>query len=206
MKNKLSDEIFEQLKNDIVFNRLHAGEKIGEIELCRRYNVSRTPARQALQRLENLGLVEIRDGVGTFVTMIAEKDVGYAYEIRCMAEKLAVGKAINRIKEAELAEQKQRFLNIQTQLEKGGYGSSFEDMIVADWKLHDLIMENSGNPLLGQTVEKVTLLLRRCQCVYISQYERATRDHLEIIDCLMSKELGALYAVLDRHLKFRPNE
>ena len=78
-------------------------------------------------------------------------------------------------------------------------------MIVADWKLHDLIMNNSGNPLLGLSVEKVTLLLRRCQFAYISQYERATREHLEIIDCLINKNLEALFAVLDRHLKFRPN-
>lgn len=205
MKQSLSQSVFELLKKEIVFNRLHPGDRLGETELCEQYSLSRTPVRQALQRLEALGLVDVRDGVGTFVTVISEESVRDAYEIRCMAEKLAAVRAIEVIPASELDSLEQLFLQIQAQLEKGGYGGlSFEEMILADWRLHDLIMANSGNSLLEKSVESVTLLLRRCQFVNISQYERATRDHLEIISCLKSHDYLALCSVLDRHLKYRP--
>lgn len=204
MGRKISEEIFENLKTAIVFNKLRAGDRIGEVDLCEKYNASRTPVRQALQQLERLGLVEIRDGVGTFVTMIYEEELRDAFRIRCAAEKLAAENAISLISDTELNRQEQIFRKILTELEKGGYGSSFEEMILADWHLHDLIMNNSGNLLLNRVTEPVTLLLRRCQFAYISQYKRATLEHLDIIDCLKRKDYSCLCGVLGRHLRYRP--
>lgn len=204
MKQKLCDVIFGKLSEEILYNHLRPGDRISELELCEKFNVSRTPVRQALQQLEKLGLVEIRDGVGTYVTLISEQDVCNAYQIRCMAEKLAAKKAIHSITDEELYEQKNTFLRIQSQLKKGGYGFSFEDMIAADWKLHDLIINNSGNPMLAKTIEPITLLLRRCQFLYISQYERATEDHLIIIECLINRDQAGLDSILEKHLQFRP--
>ena len=205
MKKSIDSAVFEQLKNEIIRNRLHQGDKLSEEMLCERFHASRTPVRRAIHRLEMLGLVEVHDGVGTFVSMITEEDVKNAFEIRCIAEKYAAIHAIQVIPDSQIDQQEQIFLKIQSQLEKGGYGSSFEDMIQADWDLHDLIIHNSGNPLLAGTVEPVTILLRRCQFVYISQYGRATRDHLEIVHYLRKRDYPGLCAVLDRHLKFMPN-
>lgn len=204
MGKKLSEDILNALKTEIVFNKLHAGDRIGEEELCKKYNVSRTPVRQALQRLENLGLLEVRDGVGTFVTMIYEEDLKDAYMIKCAAEKLAAENAIYAITDSELEEQEKIFMKILNQLEKGGYGSSFEEMILADWHLHDMIMDNSGNPMLKKVMEPVTLLLRRCQFAYISQYKRATLEHLEIINCFKKRDIEKLKIVLEKHLQYKP--
>lgn len=204
MKDKIADGIFEKLKTEIIFNRLRPGDKIGEVELCEQFHVSRTPVRQALQRLEQLGLVEIRGGAGTFVTVISEEDVRDAYEIRCMAEKLAAKNALHTIPAEELDALEQKFLRLRQQLKKGGYGYSFTEMVQTDWQLHDLIMRHSGNRLLDQSVEKVTVLLRRCQFMYISQFERATEDHLSILRCLKNGDGEGLDAILENHLRFRP--
>ena len=206
MKQGLFFGIYLKLRDEIVRNLLKPGDKLGEEQLCERFHVSRSPIRQALQALHQVGLVEIRDGVGTFVTTIDENDVRNAYEIRCLFEKYAARNSINQITDEEIRKQEQTFLKIRDRLEKGGYGSSFEDMIRADWELHDLIMKYSGNPMLEETAEKVTLLLRRCQFMYITQYNRATKDHLDIVRSLKERDYEGLCSVLDRHLKYRPLE
>ena len=133
MKNNLSDTVFLDVRTEILFNRLHPGDMLSENELCGKYHVSRTPVRQALQRLAAAGLVEIRDGVGTFVTRITEQQMRDAYEIRRAAEIIAINTAMEHIADAELERLESGFLKFQSQLAKGGgYGASFEEMVRAD--------------------------------------------------------------------------
>ena len=204
MKSKLSEELYNDLLQKILFNQLKPGEMIGEEQLVQQYHVSRTPVRQALQQLERFGLVEIRDGVGTFVTYISPKQMKDAYQIRCMAEILAAETAIDRISEKKLDELEAQFNGFRAKLVKGGYGVSFEEMISADWELHDLILNNSDNRLLPKTIEAITLILRRYQFMYVTQYLRATEEHLQIISALREKDFEKLSAILKEHLRLRP--
>lgn len=204
VRKNLSDNVFNALKTEILFNRIHPGDMICENELCNEYHVSRTPVRQALQKLERLGLVEILDGVGTFVTHITKKQMQDAYQIRCAAEKIALCSAIHNIDMHKLDDLEKRFYRFKNQLSKGGgYGASFEDMILTDWELHDLIIDNSDNELLAESLERVTLILRRYQMAFVSLYERATDDHLEIIRCIRERDLEGVERILDSHLQFR---
>lgn len=205
MRNvKLSDEIFETLRNKILLNQLHAGEMISEMELVNQFHVSRTPVRQALQQLSALGLVEIRDGVGTFVTMIAQDDMRDAYQIRLAAERVAIRTSISKIPMETLDELEKKFQHFKQLLEKGGYGVSFEEITYTDWQLHDCILQYSDNRLLVPTVEKVTLLLRRYQFAYISGYLRATKEHLDIIQHIRMQDVEGVCKILDEHLQVRP--
>lgn len=204
MKSTLSGTIYNQIEKEILFNRIHPGDMICENDLCEKYHVSRTPVRQALQHLEKLGLVEIRDGVGTFVTHITQKQMKDAYQIRCAAEKIAISTSMFNMREAEVSNLEAKFLNFKTQLAKGGgYGASFEEMVLTDWQLHDLIINRSENKLLPDSLEKVTLILRRYQMAYVSLYERATEDHLEIVRCIREKDLPSAEKILESHLQYR---
>lgn len=203
-KDRLSETVFGALKDDILLNRLRPGDCISEKALVSKFNVSRTPVRQALQRLEALNLVRVKDGVGTFVTMIDQNDMADAYQIRQAIEKVAIQTSIYHITAKELDELEDTFLRFQRQLVNGGYGAKFEEITYADWKLHDLIVNRSDNKLLGPTVERITLLLRRYQMTYISGYARATSEHLEIISGIREQDVGQVQQVLTQHLNFRP--
>lgn len=204
MKKILAENIYECLKNMILNNSIRPGEMISEAYIEDKFHVSRTPARQALQKLEEKGLVEIQDGVGTFTTFITQKQMKDAYQIRCAAEKIAIRTAINHITENEIAGLESKFLRFQNQLAKGkGYGAPFEEIVKTDWALHDLIINQADNKLLADSVEKVTLILRRYQMAYVSLYERATEDHLEIIRCIREKDTAGAEEILERHLQYR---
>ena len=66
---KISDQIVAEIEAMIVDGRFSAGEKLpSERELAQRFNVSRQSLREAIQKLEAKGLIDRRQGGGTFVS------------------------------------------------------------------------------------------------------------------------------------------
>lgn len=79
-----SDGVYEQLKEQILHLELPPGAAISEIETAEKYNISRTPVRDAFKRLEREGLLEIRPHIGTFISLIdlnAVSDILYIREV-----------------------------------------------------------------------------------------------------------------------------
>ena len=67
-KRNISDVVYEQLMENLIAGEWKPGDKIpSENELAAQLQVSRISVRSALQRLSSLGLVESRQGEGTFV-------------------------------------------------------------------------------------------------------------------------------------------
>ena len=182
---------------------MRPGDLISETALVEQYYVSRTPIRQALQKLQDRGLVQIRDGVGTFVTFLTHEDVANAYEIRNAVEKIACRTSIYKITKEELDDLESRFLQLKQQLSRGGYGASLDKIANADWDLHDLIVNKSNNTFLPLITERINLVLRRYQYSYVSTFENAIEEHLEIIALIRAKDLDGLVAAVDKHVQFK---
>ncbi|MGH0348274.1 GntR family transcriptional regulator [Sinorhizobium meliloti] len=77
-----ASEIHRVLRDRICLLRYRPGELLVETELATEFNVSRTPIRQALQRLDYEGLVETRNGVGTTVTGVDFQEFKDVYAFR----------------------------------------------------------------------------------------------------------------------------
>lgn len=74
-KKRVSDEVFEQMKNNIVTGEWTPGARIpGELELVELFQVSRVSVREAIHRLVGMGVLTIRRGEGTFVSEILPSD------------------------------------------------------------------------------------------------------------------------------------
>ncbi len=202
-KDSKSKIVFEVLRDRILVNSLRPGDVLGEVALTEEFGVSRTPVREALQKLERLGLVEIRDGAGTFVTDVDQKNMRSAYEIRCALEKLALETCLDHIEEQELDRLEELFAGFLSQLEGGGRHVSFETMAFAEWELHDLIVERSENTLIAEAVESLTAVMRRYQVRYISGYLRAAREHLALIACMRARDVKGAQRIIDEHLQAR---
>ena len=79
-----SDAVYEKLRQQILHLELPPGSAISEIETAEKFDVSRTPVRDAFKRLEREGLLEIRPHIGTFISLIdinAVSDVLYMREV-----------------------------------------------------------------------------------------------------------------------------
>ncbi|MDU1909826.1 GntR family transcriptional regulator [Fusobacterium sp.] len=78
--------VFEALKNDIINGNIRFGEKINENEYSIRYNISRTPLREALSKLEMMGIIERIPFKGVFLKKFDSDKVKEIYEIRLELE------------------------------------------------------------------------------------------------------------------------
>lgn len=203
MKKKLYERIYDDLLNKIVFNELKSGDVISETKLCEEYDSSRTPVRQALQKLEDLGFLDIKDGSGTYITSINEQDIKNAFEVRKILEIAAAKTSIERIDRSVLEKLRDQFMDFKENLNSKNYGVKYKNMALADWKLHDLIIGNSENSLLKESALKATYIIRRYQYIYTYGYSRAVDEHIRIIDCLLEKNIEELTKVLFEHLSYK---
>ena len=203
-KNSLSETIYDELKQKILLNQLRPGDALSESNLVSQYYISRTPVRQALKKLEDRGLVVIKDGVGTFVTFVSLDAVQDAYEVRNALEKIAIRTSIHKITERELSDLEAEFLALKKRFSQGGYGASLDRVVTSDWALHDLIVKKSENTFLPVITERIDLVLRRYQYANVSSFERAIDEHLEIIHYIKERNLEKVLQVLDSHIQFKP--
>lgn len=88
-----SEEVFRQLKSDIISLELPPGAKISEVEIAKACDVSRQPVREAFMRLGELNLVDIRPQRATRVRKISHKDLRNTRFIRAAVEVEVVRRA-----------------------------------------------------------------------------------------------------------------
>jgi GntR family transcriptional repressor for pyruvate dehydrogenase complex len=79
---KLHEAVVEQIQEQIITGQLHPGDRLPpEPELCEQFGVSRTVVREAFQVLQERGLLEVRQGQGTFVTEPTAETVSSALRL-----------------------------------------------------------------------------------------------------------------------------
>ena len=89
-KRKLTKTVYEIVKSSILTFRYLPGLKISDDEIAREIGISRTPVREALNRLAEQGLLESRPNRGFWVKTFSEKEVIDLYTLRASLECLAV--------------------------------------------------------------------------------------------------------------------
>jgi len=96
----IKDRVFDELKKDIINNMLLPGTKLKEEDIARTLGVSRTPVREAINRLELEGFVRLIPQRGAYVARATEKDVEEIFILRESLEGLAARLAAPRITDA----------------------------------------------------------------------------------------------------------
>ena len=78
----LEEKVYLSLEEQIISQKLRPGESVAEMKLSRELGVSRTPVREALQRLDREGLIKLIPNKGAVVLGISEQDLIDIYKIR----------------------------------------------------------------------------------------------------------------------------
>ena len=95
--------VFETLRQNIVRLQLLPGTHLSEAELAKQLGVSRQPVREALIKLEEVGLVEIRPHRGSYVRLISQREVGNVSFLREAIEAAIVREAAEYATPADIA-------------------------------------------------------------------------------------------------------
>ena len=102
-----ADLIFESLRRAVISGALKDGDPLRQEELARHFNTSRIPVREALTRLEQHGLAQIRRFHGYTVAQMSRQQIEEICHFRALVEGEVVGSAASRASETTLARARQ---------------------------------------------------------------------------------------------------
>ncbi|HDR8858484.1 TPA: GntR family transcriptional regulator [Burkholderia territorii] len=98
-----ADAVAASLREMIINGELQAGERLVERDLAERFGISRIPMREAIQRLEREGLLDIFRNRGAVVRMLSASDVQEIYDMRTLLEADAIYRSVKRLDDETLA-------------------------------------------------------------------------------------------------------
>ncbi|MBY6189229.1 GntR family transcriptional regulator [Microbulbifer agarilyticus] len=199
----LADRLFLSLRKDIVEGRMAAGSKISEPELARRFDASRGSLREALMRLDSLGLIERKVNVGARVVELSGRGLLELYDVREALEGMACRLAAENRSEADLAELRQ-MLERHEQQEELQAGTAYYQP-EGDFDFHFRIVQASNNELLIDTLcNKLYYRVRmyRYQLGMASpRAHRAFREHSHIIEAIEAGDGELAEILMRRHIR-----
>jgi len=136
----LSDEIFRALVKDIMSGVAKPGDRLDEPSISRKFNVSRTPIREALRRLSGAGLVEITPRRGVTVAQINVEQLNDMFEALAEFEGLCA-----RLSAVRMTNLEKRRLEILNARNHSRIAEGDTDLVALNNDFHELIYQGSHN-------------------------------------------------------------
>lgn len=191
--------LLTRLRSMVLDDDFPPGTALSEVRLAERFNVSRTPVREALKQLQVEGLVEIRPKVGTFVREITRREIGEMFEMKEVLEGMAARLLARRGQVPELDILRENVRESETAALTGD-GARYAALV---HEFHQTIVDGSDNRKL---IEHYTSLMN--QLAYhrmvlrtVQQPGRLTRsndEHHRIMELILEKDgVGAEIAMRD---------
>lgn len=195
-RSLLRDDVFRRLRDGIVDGSFAPGEQLRDGELAAWLGVSRTPVREALLRLADVGLVVTSPGRST---VVSDLDVDRVREVRDVVagmHAVAVRQAVERLTAADLEEMRAAHDDFAAAVRRGDLDAAHE----ADRRLHGIPVRVAGNGAVATVLEQYTPVLRRAESVrYVEDGGvRTIQVHADLIDrCAAGDALGASVLTYD---------
>jgi DNA-binding GntR family transcriptional regulator len=194
----LAELVFEELRKAIFEGRLEPGERLRQEELARMLGVSRTPVREALQRLENEGLVANHSRKGFVVRRFRLEDVQETCMVRRLLEPKAVELAVANITEAELEEAER----IQGTMERLAEEGPYDELPALNMKFHHTIFKACRNERLFSVIRSLWDLYPRFGfSVFKVHSRRSFQEHRAILKAIREGDAELAAELSARHLE-----
>jgi DNA-binding GntR family transcriptional regulator len=170
----LRSQIADSLRHAIIRGDVPAGSPVTEIELARRFGVSRGPLREAMSQLVQEGLLVTVPYSGTRVVSLSIDDIDEIYSMRTALETLAFQQAWNRRDAAFRREIEARHDSLLRTFDHEDRLESTE----AELRLHSLVYEACGHRLLLETWSRIAGRLQ----LYLAMHQRAHGRSAPLLD------------------------
>lgn len=177
------DLVYERIQDWITTGVLEPGEMITDAALAEALGVSRTPVREALQRLTNDRLVEPAPGRRIRVSQATAQDAELIYPAVAALQELAVKAAIPHLAPADLA----TLSSLNDKMIAAAETGEQEQAWRLDQDFHDVIIRRAENPYVAAALSMLQAHLRRVWILYFAEAVPARRsyeDHKRIVAAL----------------------
>jgi GntR family transcriptional repressor for pyruvate dehydrogenase complex len=214
-RNSLVDAVVEQIRGLIEQGQLTAGDRLpSESELVGKLGVSRTVLREAVSRLETMGLVTVQRGRGMFVgdprslsscvqmvrsaMAISPREMAQFAEFRSAIECYCARRAAERATPADLAE----LATLLEQIDQPG--QDYLEAVGYDFKFHLKLVDITGNALMRNVMEVIQQFVLAGMVQTTPQprnHERSQQLHGDILQAVKAGDPDQAEKAMQRHME-----
>lgn len=192
-----TESLHALLFKQIVSLELRPGQKISEIEIASKYDVSRQPVRDAFYRLSQQGLIQIRPQRSTVITFISTAHLYRARFIRVALEKEI---ALEAAKEFKLGNATALNELIRLQQDALDLGSP-EEFYALDERFHQILCDIAGQPDVWTLICGTKASADRVRFLSLAfDGQAALQDHKNLVAALQQRNGQAAAEIIDIHL------
>ena len=198
-KNSTSKAIYHQLREEIINLYLVPGTNISEKELSEKYNVSRTPVREAFVRLSQEGLVHIYPQKGTVVSLIDLEAVEEGRFLREHLERAVVKQACEEFPKEKIfaLEMNLKFQNMYM------LDHDHKKLFESDQEFHKIIFEACNKKRIWRIINDTSADFQRIRLLRLVTdftWDNIYSQHKEILNAIKNKEPERAEEVMKEHL------
>jgi GntR family transcriptional regulator, rspAB operon transcriptional repressor len=197
-----ADAIYKAIRSDILHTRLKPGDKLSELQLAGRFEVSRAPIRDAIRKLQQEGLVIVQPQVGTLVAPIS---LSRAYEIcrvRVLLEPYAAEQGVLNMTSEAYEQLRARF----DALKEAEEDSDDREMLMfsTDSLLHETLWRLSGNQEIYRILDGYRSEIQRTRLATAALANRmrpSEKEMWEILQAVEKRDAPTIGRVMRRHME-----
>jgi GntR family transcriptional regulator, rspAB operon transcriptional repressor len=191
---------YRVLKSSIMSLELKPGETLSETELAKKMNSSRTPIREALSKLKEEYLIEVKPQIGTYVSLIDMNLVKQALFMRHCIEKEVLKLACSDFPEKSLIRLEQNIVSQKYFTGKQGSELEFHEL---DEEFHRLIFAGLGFEEVWKSIQKLSTHYNRLRVLSEMKFSNRElyEEHEQIFNLIRNKDCRGIEEMVTGHIK-----
>ena len=206
-RRTVADDVYDQIRKAILNRSFDPGERLNIPAIAKRFDVSQMPVRQAISRLAQAGLVEIKPRSGTFVAKVEAREVIETFDLRRALECLAAETAATEATDAEL-DDIERLVNDMVRSMEGEPDPARHDRLNTEF--HRRIVALSRNEKLIDMYEQLNAHIKiarihRRGTGWAQRVALEMKEHRQILLALRNRHAGRLAQALSNHIERAKN-
>jgi GntR family transcriptional regulator, rspAB operon transcriptional repressor len=197
----LTAVVYDAIRQAIVEKRLAPGSRVTEASLAEQLGVSKTPVREALLRLREVGVIEPHGRRGGRIVRPSQASIRDAYEVREALESYAAGSAAQRV----TPEQIERLRAVAERSLERAHRNDLAGFLEADVAFHGGIAAAAGNPALERMIDgavTLALTLRRRDRPHATASVACAEAHVRIATAIADRDPAGARREMESHIGF----
>lgn len=194
--------VVEALRAAILSGRFEPGDRLIEERISQELDTSRGPVREALRQLEHEGLVQSFPYRGAVVLGVSEEEVHEVLiPIRLTLERFSFAKALERMTDADFAD----LGKLVWVMEQAASAGDLHKVVEADLSFHEVVIGHAGQPHAVQIWRSIAPRVRAYFLRHgkFRDLEVIVDEHRELLATLQTRDLDAVFPLLEEHIAVR---
>lgn len=195
----IKDQIYTILKEEIINNTLKSGEKLAEQAIATRFNVSRSPVREAIKQLTGDGLVVNVPNRGAYVKVPTAKEIEEMQTVRHIYEEYAISQLPNAMTEDRRRHFEKLRVGMLQALEENNFAAYYQ----LERKMAAAFIRLTENSIIEDSYRKVYTMMTNYSG-YLHRNEQSklaetVNERVRLIDAILAGDVESAMQELHQH-------